>query len=40
MYEELETSEGERKIYRISKNRNKVSKDIHHVRKKNMEGVL
>lgn len=23
-----------KKIYRISKNRNKVSKDIHHVRKK------
>ncbi|XP_037776965.1 uncharacterized protein LOC119573934 [Penaeus monodon] len=38
--EKLETSEGEKKIYRIAKDRNKATKDIHHVKQmKNASGV-
>ena len=32
LYEELETVEGQKKIYRIAKYRNKVTKDISHVK--------
>lgn len=40
MYEELETFIGE-KIYSITKNRNKASKDVHHVKQmKDLNGVV
>ena len=32
LYEELETVEGQKKIYRIAKYRNKATKDISHVK--------
>ena len=37
LYEELETSEGKNKIYRIATSRNKVTKDISHVKQMEME---
>ena len=41
LYEELETQEGERKIFRIAKARDKASKDFSHMKQiKNEHGVI
>ena len=41
LYEELETPEGERKIFRIAKARDKASKDFSHIKQiKNEHGVI
>ena len=41
LYEELETPEGERKIFRIAKARDKASKDFSHMKQiKNEHGVI
>ena len=41
IYEELETPEGEKKIYRIAKARNKATKDFTHIKQiKDENGVV
>ena len=41
LYEELETPEGERKIFRIAKARDKATKDFSHMKQiKNEHGVV
>ena len=32
LYEELETPEGEKRLYQIARNRNKATKDVNHVK--------
>lgn len=40
-YEELENSEGEKKIYRLAKNRNKSTKDMSHIKQmKDANGIV
>ena len=41
VYEELETKEGQKKIYKIAKGRNKATKDITHIKQiKNEDGAV
>ena len=40
LYEELETPEGERKIFRIAKSRDKASDDFSHMKQKRTNMVL